>query len=507
MRPRALPLVLLLVAACRAPTQITLELSTNVDCSQHKVSTQISIGHVTDVDQKPPSAETTSCQPGGGRIGDLVVVPSGADDDTVAIDVVAGVDVDPSVDCRPPGGPLGGTSCIVARRALAFIPHENQTLPVVLSNKCLGVTCPSGTTCVDGVCKDEGCSGPACPVSGLGDAGADASIPEAAATDAAGEMAVPESGRDVQPDVAACVGPQCSPVTLATLSGGAVGSLAFIAVAGTTVYYTVSQSQPLVGMCALSGAMCVPSTLWRPSPGSQPNRLAVDGLNVYWADYTAGVYSCPLGGCNPNDTTYASTAMASALGTDGTTLFWSSDSTMQLHSCSIANCAPGSFTTWTGTAGAIATDGTNVYWTDSSGGAVLSSPTAGGTGGTPTTLASSGAPFGIAIDTSYVYWTDYVNPGGAVWRVGKDRSSPMTLATAQAGPHEVAVDATGLYWANRGTQGGGDGQIMWCPAPDCSGGPTAIANAEGGPWGIALDPMFVYWTNRDTGELRRAGKR
>src|SRR3954464_3520388 len=112
-----------LAAACRDPTQIVVELTTDVKCPDLRGAT-ITVGTVGDLEERPLTTQTEACDESRARIGSIVIVPSGGDDDTVAIRVVAGLGRSPS-ECVPPAY---GPGCIVARRALRFVPHETLTL-------------------------------------------------------------------------------------------------------------------------------------------------------------------------------------------------------------------------------------------------------------------------------------------------------------------------------------------------------------------------------------------
>ena len=118
------------------------------------MQTTLAVGDLASVGGNPPSATVTRCDPATGHIGSLVVVPSGADNAQVAIRVVTGIDRDPA-SCEAAGGsePPG---CIVALRALRFIPHEVIDLPIEMSESCNGVVCPEDETCSQGACVDAG---------------------------------------------------------------------------------------------------------------------------------------------------------------------------------------------------------------------------------------------------------------------------------------------------------------------------------------------------------------
>lgn len=160
------------LTACREPTQITVEVSAE-SCNQ-LAETSITVGRLSSLEGRPPSAYTSSCEP-NGKIGSLVVVPSGADDEEVAVRVVSAYQP-MSPDGCVAADYVGG--CIVARRALRFVPHTPLTLPIEMSASCLDVQCPDDQTCLDGVCttpvitNPEQCASSSCQPP-PGDAGPD----------------------------------------------------------------------------------------------------------------------------------------------------------------------------------------------------------------------------------------------------------------------------------------------------------------------------------------------
>jgi hypothetical protein len=175
-------LVLGHVAACQAPTEVTLAITTNVDCAEVQ-GTAIVVGkNGKDVDGRDPATITQACT--RGRIGTVVLLPGASRDGSFAVKLVAAVGegVLPE-DC------LAGTvtsvkkglrGCIVARRELSFIPHEPLDLPIALHRACIGVVCGEEETCVeDGSCQSAvignptSCAGPGgCNESSLGNGGA-----------------------------------------------------------------------------------------------------------------------------------------------------------------------------------------------------------------------------------------------------------------------------------------------------------------------------------------------
>ncbi len=141
----------LTVAACRAPTQITLELSTDLPCvgSGNLSGTAIRIATLgPNLDDVAPVTTTLACDAHTGRIGSLVVIPSGSRNDEIAIEILASVGGHSLADClvKPKGG------CIVARRALSFVEHQSLRLPIAMRAVCIDVLCEPTDTCVGGAC-------------------------------------------------------------------------------------------------------------------------------------------------------------------------------------------------------------------------------------------------------------------------------------------------------------------------------------------------------------------
>jgi hypothetical protein len=208
--------------ACREPTQITLEVTTDVPCANVR-GTTVTVGTLDSLEGKQTAASVTNrCQT--QRIGSLVLVPSGANDDTVALRVVTGVKVRPD-ECTPESGYKG---CVVARRALRFIPHTPLYLPVEMSQSCLDVTCDPSETCFKGQCvpatiaDPESCTSggscqPSAPNGGPSDAGGDAldagaDSPEDSSVDGATDAAPDADAASCNPPDAGgvcSVFPQC----------------------------------------------------------------------------------------------------------------------------------------------------------------------------------------------------------------------------------------------------------------------------------------------------------
>jgi hypothetical protein len=137
---------------CRTPTQMTVELWTDVPCVSSPTTTLWIGKSDTDLDDHAPIMRTTNCK-SNGRIGSIVLVPSGAPDEAFALKVVLAhgarsVESCEKADSAPE--PLAG--CIVARRDLKFVPHSELVLPIELHEDCDGVRCAASESCVHGKC-------------------------------------------------------------------------------------------------------------------------------------------------------------------------------------------------------------------------------------------------------------------------------------------------------------------------------------------------------------------
>ena len=165
------------VPACRSPTQIVFELSTDGPC--HTVSapierrqTAITLGRRGKIETATKStAETEQCDPATGQIGTIVAVPSGDNNEEIGARIVSALGKSPA-DCAAGGD----GQCIVARRAVRFIPNRSLTIPIFLGQSCAGIVCDPDSTCDKGLCVPLGCAGEGTCAA---DGGADASPPDA----------------------------------------------------------------------------------------------------------------------------------------------------------------------------------------------------------------------------------------------------------------------------------------------------------------------------------------
>jgi len=131
---------------CRTATQITVTVTTDLDCKTARGAV-IAVGRVGEIEAKDPISASTACI--GDRFGSVVLVPSGSKSDEIAFKLVAGVTSDAKACAKDPSV----KGCVVARRALRFIPHEDLRVDVALRGDCVDVECDPKSTCVHGNCR------------------------------------------------------------------------------------------------------------------------------------------------------------------------------------------------------------------------------------------------------------------------------------------------------------------------------------------------------------------
>ncbi len=138
---------------CLAPTDITLDVTSDLPCSKLG-GIAITAGAFDTVEaRKAPSAVANACteRDGGGSFGTLVLTPSSSIDAEITVRVVVGVSPTDAPSCDEENAYQG---CIVVRRVLHYEAHTPLTLPIEVHGSCRGVTCDGeGSTCVDGVCQ------------------------------------------------------------------------------------------------------------------------------------------------------------------------------------------------------------------------------------------------------------------------------------------------------------------------------------------------------------------
>ncbi|MDC3961527.1 hypothetical protein [Polyangium jinanense] len=134
---------------CLDPTEAFVEISTNSSCGDLD-STGITAGLLGEIETRPYGTTTSLCQ-NNGEIGSIVLLPPESEREApFAFKVVGSLGAPVETACV---APAYGPGCIIARRAMRFVPHNSFRVPVRLSQACAGVLCPEAQTCVDGTCQ------------------------------------------------------------------------------------------------------------------------------------------------------------------------------------------------------------------------------------------------------------------------------------------------------------------------------------------------------------------
>jgi len=248
--------------------------------------------------------------------------------------------------------------------------------------------------------------------------------------------------------------------------------------------------------CALVATACGNGESGAGDPGSS----VADGSSVdAGSPVPPGLVTLAIGGNEPN-----------GMATDGREVFWASvdwddeggaSGPGSLHEVSV-NGGPVTVLAKGVLPYAVAIDATNVYWTDNPGYAmsdggngsdILRTPRDGG----PTSVLFSGpvVSTGIAMDATNLYWGGGAPDGGSgelLMKMPLAGGAPVTLATATGGigcvAGCIAVDSTSVYWVAAG---------FMTKVPIAGGASVSLAPV-GEVGGLAVAAAGVYWTQLDS---------
>jgi hypothetical protein len=341
----------------------------------------------------------------------------------------------------------------------------------------------------------------------------------------------------------ACEDTTCVPLDTGVLASGQLAPLS-IAVDSTNVYWSnvgadLEQYGELIQImkCAKSGcnnrpialfsALLNPSFVINPFGNLDPMKirggLTVSGTAVYWGvsdalSWPAGIYACPVAGCNNHPTLLRGLVNYGEIAVNGSLLYGIGADTQapwQLYSCSTSGCDDGDAGWNVLLSSAMAstsysrvpmlgltTDATRVYL-DYQGirscaftGCDSMAPALAPESASPD--AGSMWPWQFVVDENNVYWTSYSTTAdvGEVLSCAKTgcNSAPTVLVSGLHSPRGLATDGVNLYFVESASAL--KGRISKCPVTGCSNQPTTIASGLFSPSALAVDESNVYWTDQ-----------
>ena len=310
-----LGLVALFGVECATPTALTVTVYSEVACGKGSAAALVGGASLAALSQRAPSSVSTKCDADGAnvRMGSVVLVPSGAKDETVAFAVMQRADGQPADGCLDPAQASG---CIVAKRQLRFERHSASEMRVDLRLSCLGVPCSAEQTCVQGTCVEARTTcGASCDErtlspgddGGVPDASApDASLPDAPPPDAAATARTGLLGLTLS---AGALSPAFDP---ATRSYAVVPSVVSLGVPFTvTPTYASDSSVTINGAAVPSGAPSpvLVQNLLSPTPIDVTVTSAV-GAKVHYALVAPPVQEAYAKASNPRLNAYFGTSVA-----------------------------------------------------------------------------------------------------------------------------------------------------------------------------------------------------
>lgn len=279
-------------------------------------------------------------------------------------------------------------------------------------------------------------------------------------------------------------------------------SLAGATTASASVYWTNTFTNS-IGRSAIDGSGTNTSFI---TGASTPLAIAVDANRIYWTNYgDHWIGSAPRAGTPVNQNfidsysagSYSPAHPMSVVAADG--VYWGGrydalnffigraalDGTSR--NAGFVSPMPGSQMPY-----GLATDGTRLYWASQSTNAIGSVGLDGT--GFQTLISQAGlGPQGIAVDDTYIYWTSNT---GNIGRARKDGSGVNTTFISQANfqPYGIAVTPQHLYWAE-----GGPNRIVRSDL-DGSGIDRTFVTGLSGPRGVAVDVFPLAAQKSGTGQ-------
>ncbi len=142
---------LAIVVACWSPTEIEVDVYTDIPCMRGRTQTQMFLSNDDDAIATAEGCEEVSSSPQGSRVGSFVLAPRSGQSGEVEVEIALTTDATKKTafDCHkhPTTAPDVGAQCVIARRSVSFERHASRFLTVRLYEKCLGVDCGQGLSC------------------------------------------------------------------------------------------------------------------------------------------------------------------------------------------------------------------------------------------------------------------------------------------------------------------------------------------------------------------------
>jgi sugar lactone lactonase YvrE len=283
----------------------------------------------------------------------------------------------------------------------------------------------------------------------------------------------------------------------------AVGDNACLAVDALNVYWANGKVTP-------SGAVYkVPVNGGKPTlvkdTLDNPHGIATDGIDVFWANIGSGeiwkadgagvTTPAPIvtGQSKPVD--IVTTALGIVWLNSGDGSIYSSDKNGGNVTQIIAGVDGGVHT------GHLRVAGSTVYWTDTAAGTIHSAPIM--QNATATLVASPAVARYLDLDPKLIFFS---SGSGATSDIATTPLAGTTITPIelnQAASAGVALDTLHLYWANAGTSMN-TGTINRAKKDGTNA--TQLATGQNFPGCIALDALSIYWINDGGGAISKTGK-